>query len=108
MEGLELVAFKIISSVGMAKSSYIEAMKLAQDKDIDGAYDKVKEGESYFTEGHLAHAQLIQKEACGEKITPTLLLIHAEDQLISAETIKIMTIEIIKLNNRLQDLEGKL
>ena len=31
MEGLELVSFKIISAVGMAKSSYIEAMKAASE-----------------------------------------------------------------------------
>ena len=29
MDGLELVSFKIISAVGMAKSSFIEAMKVA-------------------------------------------------------------------------------
>ena len=30
MDGLELVSFKIISAVGMAKSSFIEAMNLMQ------------------------------------------------------------------------------
>ena len=29
MEGLELICFNIISSVGMAKSSYVEAMRAA-------------------------------------------------------------------------------
>ena len=36
--------------------------------------------------GHEAHASLIQKEACGEKTVPTILLMHAEDhQLMNAE-----------------------
>lgn len=32
MDGLELVSFKIISAVGMAKSSFIEAMKECMPK----------------------------------------------------------------------------
>lgn len=32
---------------------------------------------------------------------------HAEDQLMSAETIKMMALEIIKLNQRLYSLENK-
>lgn len=30
MDNLELVSFQIISAVGVAKSSYIEAMKIAE------------------------------------------------------------------------------
>ena len=32
MDNLELVSFQIISAVGVAKSSYIEAMKIAESK----------------------------------------------------------------------------
>ena len=39
------------------------------------------------------------------KIVPNILLMHAEDQLMSAETIKMMALEIIKLNQRLYSLE---
>ena len=35
MDNLELVSFQIISAVGVAKSSYIEAMKIAEKGDFD-------------------------------------------------------------------------
>lgn len=105
MNEMELTCFQIISSVGMAKSAYIEAMKLAEKGNFDLAQDKIKEGEDVFVNGHTAHASLIQKEASGEGVVPTLLLMHAEDQLMSAETIKVMANEIIKLNQRLYALE---
>ena len=76
MDNLELVSFQIISAVGQE-----------------------------FVKGHEAHAGLIQKEANGEKVVPNILLMHAEDQLMSAETIKMMALEIIKLNQRLYSLE---
>ena len=100
MDNLELVSFQIISAVGVAKSSYIEAMKIAEKGDFDLAKAKIKEGDQEFVKGHEAHAGLIQKE-----VVPNILLMHAEDQLMSAETIKMMALEIIKLNQRLYSLE---
>ena len=97
MDNLELVSFQIISAVGVAKSSYIEAMKIAEKGDFDLAKAKIKEGDQEFVKGHEAHAGLIQKEANGEKVVPNILLMHAEDQLMSAETIKMMALEIIKI-----------
>ena len=96
MDNLELVSFQIISAVGVAKSSYIEAMKIAEKGDFDLAKAKIKEGDQEFVKGH---------EANGEKVVPNILLMHAEDQLMSAETIKMMALEIIKLNQRLYLLE---
>ena len=104
MEDLELLSFNIISAVGTAKSRYVQAMYLAEK--VDEARAKIKEGEESFVKGHEAHASLIQKEACGEKTVPTILLMHAEDQLMNAETTKIMAEEIIKLSKRKKKLEG--
>ena len=77
MEDLELLSFNIISAVGTAKSRYVQAMYLAEKGDFDEARAKIKEGEESFVKGHEAHASLIQKEACGEKTVPTILLMHA-------------------------------
>ena len=38
-------------------------------------------------------------------LVPSILLMHAEDQLMSAETIKVMALEIIRLNERVKALE---
>lgn len=72
-------------------------MKLAQNK---------RRRRKLCERSHEAHASLIQKEACGEKTVPTILLMHAEDQLMNAETTKIMAEEIIKLSQRIKKLEG--
>ena len=48
-------------------------------------------------EGHRAHASLIQKEAEGEQTAFSLLLMHAEDQLMTTETLKIITEEFIDI-----------
>lgn len=107
MEGLEMQCFQIISAVGMAKSSYIEAVQEAKKGNIEKAKELIKEGEKAFVGGHEAHAGLIQQEASGEAVQLNMLLMHAEDQLMAAETCKIMAVEMIELYERLLTLEGK-
>jgi PTS system cellobiose-specific IIA component len=101
MEGLELIAFQIISNVGGARSSFIEAIQHAKTGDYEKAQEAIAEGEKFFTEGHHAHAQLIQSEANGELGPITLLLLHAEDQLMSAEAFKILAGEFIDVYKKI-------
>jgi Phosphotransferase system cellobiose-specific component IIA len=97
MECSELLCFEIISSVGTARSSYIEAIQAAKAGEHDKAEELMKEGRISFNKGHEKHRQLVQKEAEGEKTEISLLLIHSEDQLMSAETMEIFAKEIIEI-----------
>lgn len=97
MEGIELVCFEIISAVGTARSLYIEAIQCAKGGDFEKAQELIVEGEKTFTLGHHAHAKLIQQEANGDKVEVQLLLLHAEDQLMSAEGFGIVAKEFIDL-----------
>ena len=90
MEGLELACFEIISNVGTAKSCYINAIHKAKEGDYE-------EGNKMYAEGHKAHVEMIQKEASGESVETCLLLIHAEDQMMSAETFQVLAGEFIDL-----------
>jgi len=101
MEGLELICFQIISSVGTARSIFIEAIREAKDGNIQAARDMIKEGADIFTQGHHSHMELIQKEASGEKTEVNLLLIHTEDMLMSAESFRILAIEFIDLYEKM-------
>jgi PTS system cellobiose-specific IIA component len=107
MEELELACFQIISSAGMAKSSYIEAIKEAKKGDFNKARLCINEGDESYTQGHSVHSKLIQKEAGDKKTNPNLLLLHAEDQLMSVETCKIIACELIESYERIVALENR-
>lgn len=102
MEGLELIAFQVISAVGTARSMYIEAIQEAKLGNFEVAKNMINEGLEVFQQGHHAHAELIQKEANGEIDRIGLLIMHAEDQLMSAETLKIVAEEFIELYQKLK------
>ncbi|NWN96299.1 MAG: PTS lactose/cellobiose transporter subunit IIA [Bacillus sp. (in: Bacteria)] len=103
MDDLELACFNIISFVGSAKSSYIEAIQYAKKGDFEQAETLMEKGVEMFQKGHKSHAELIQKEASGNKTTMTLLLVHAEDQLMAAESFRTIAQEFIDVykNNRI-------
>ena len=108
VEGLEMICFKIISNVGGARSTYIEAIQKAKQGDFEGARESIKAGQEMFLVGHEAHFELIQKEAQGEQVGGSLILVHAEDQLMSAEGFKIIAEEMVASDEKMAELENKL
>ena len=100
MEGLELIAFQIISAVGTARSCYIEAIQEAKRGDYAAAEKLIGEGDAAFVEGHDAHVGLLQQEAEKGGSVVNLLLLHAEDQLMSAEGFKTIAQEFIEVYQR--------
>lgn len=108
MGELERICFQIISNVGMARSSYVEAVQKAKQGDYDGAKACMEAGKQQFLAGHEAHFELIQKEAQGEKVGGSLILVHAEDQLMSAEGFQIIATELIDAYRHMDALERKI
>lgn len=108
MEGIELICFNIIAAVGTARSCYIEAYLASKNGKMDEAQNLISQGDEYFLQGHHAHAELIQKEASGEKSEINLLLIHAEDQLMSAEAFKYLSLELIDIYKEILLIKLKL
>lgn len=103
MDDMELKSFEIISNVGSARSYYIEAIAFAKKYDFDSAEKSMREGINAFNIGHKVHSDLISSEATGEKTPFSLILMHAEDQLMSAEAFKIIATEFIDLYKNLSN-----
>ena len=101
-EEMALVAFQIITAVGTARTQNIEAKHKAGEGRFEEAEAKIKEGQKEFTTGHHAHADLIAKEAGGEKAEYGLLIMHAEDQLMSAEAFGILAEEFITVYKKMK------
>jgi cellobiose PTS system EIIA component len=103
MEQTELIAFQLISQAGSARSHFLEALQLARDGDLESACEKIKIGEEELSDGHKIHAELIQKEAAGNKIEVSLLMIHAEDIMITTETLREIVKELLHMYKKLEN-----
>lgn len=103
LDELNSISFSIISQAGSSRSSYIEAIRAAKDGRLEEAENLVVAGEEAYVRAHDAHMSLVTKEASGEPTTMNLILTHAEDQLMSAESFGILACEFIDLYRKLAD-----
>lgn len=100
-EELARASFQIIAHVGDARSCYLEAISHAKKGDFESASASMERGAEMFRKGHAAHAELVQREAGGDPVNMTLMITHAEDQLMSAEAFGILAEEFIDVHRRI-------
>jgi cellobiose PTS system EIIA component len=97
MENLESVIFQIILHGGNGKSSAMEAIAAAKTGDFEEARQKLKESSNAVNEAHKIQTNLVQGEVRGEKIEVSLLMVHAQDHLMNAITIKDLASEFVDM-----------
>lgn len=97
LEKLQEVAFEIISSIGEAKTFYMNAINLASENKIQEAKEAVNQGNKAFAGAHDKHFEIVQREAKGEQLPFSVLFLHSEDQLMSTELIRDMANQLIKV-----------
>ncbi|MBU5439631.1 PTS lactose/cellobiose transporter subunit IIA [Tissierella sp. MSJ-40] len=95
MQDLELILFQLITNAGDARAFLFKALKASREEKFDDAENYVKDAETSLLKAHEFHSSLIHQEASGELVNISLLLIHAEDQLMATETLKEITKEMI-------------
>lgn len=97
MENLETVIFQIILHGGNGKSAAMEAIAAAKTGDFEGARQKLKESSDAVNEAHKIQTALVQGEVRGEKTEVSLLMVHAQDHLMNAITIKDLATEFVDM-----------
>lgn len=107
MSEIQVACFSIISYVGNAKSCYMQALRVAKEGDFAQARKLVDQGVESYAEGHGAHAALITQEAQTGDVPASLLLMHAEAQLMDAESCKVYVTEYIRLYEQLEELSAR-
>lgn len=94
---MQEAAFMIIAYVGTAKSMYIEALRNVKQGKYEHAQLMIEEADNTYAEAHKLHFEFIQAEASGEDLPFSLMLMHAEDQLLNTETVKLLVEELIEI-----------
>ncbi|MGN1382923.1 MAG: PTS lactose/cellobiose transporter subunit IIA [Eubacterium sp.] len=100
-EAYEQICFQLITASGGAKSAYMAAIGKAKEGAFNEARALIREGDRCLAEAHRPHADMVQKEAAGRRSEMTLILAHAEDQMMSTEIFKAMAEEFISLYEKL-------
>lgn len=95
---LESIVMELIVNGGNARSKALEAIAAASRKDFNLAARKMSECSGSLQQAHECQTGLIQREAMGDQtIAPNLLLVHAQDHLMDAMTIRDLAQQMIRM-----------
>ena len=98
---MEEVIFQLIMHSGDARSSAMEAIQSAKAGNIEKARILLEKANEKLALAHNGQTTLIQDEASGQKAEFSLLLVHAQDHLMTTITLKDLASEIVDIYERL-------
>lgn len=104
---LEITIMNIINHSGEARSYCMEAISYVKSGEFEKAETSLEQANEKLAEAHKSQTSLIQQEARGEAKQISLLLIHAQDHLMNAITIRDMASEFIELYKIVDEIKGE-
>lgn len=106
MGKMEEIIMPLIVESGEAKSAAFEAIRKAKAQDRDGAALQMEYAREHLLQAHHQQTSLLQQEAAGQSITISLLMVHAQDHLMTAMTVKDLAeilIDLYQQNHELRE-----
>ncbi|QIT27430.1 PTS lactose/cellobiose transporter subunit IIA [Raoultella terrigena] len=92
---LEEQVMGIIINAGQSRSLCYEALSCAKEGYFDAADAKMKEATHFSREAHLVQTQLIEADEGEGKTKMTLVMVHAQDHLMTSILAKELIAELI-------------
>lgn len=105
-ESMEMISFGIVATAGPARSLAFEALKAAKAHDFDRADELLKQSSDSLLEAHHQQTELLSKQAGGDEVPVDVLLVHAQDHLMTAMLAQELISELVYLHKEKQDKEA--
>lgn len=96
-EELQMAAFGIILSSGNARTLVHEAFAAMREGDYDKAEQLLEDANADMLEAHHAQTELLQQYASGVDIKIEIIMVHAQDHLMTTMTLREVAIEMLAL-----------
>lgn len=94
-EEIQEVAFTIILHSGEARTIVHEAFKDMRTSKYESATKKLEKADEKLVEAHKAQTNLLQRYANGEDINMEIIMVHAQDHLMSTMTLREVALEML-------------
>lgn len=99
-DALEEVVMGLIINAGQARSLAYSALKQAKAGDFDTARTLMAESHASLNSAHRVQTQLIESDAGEGKMKVSLVLVHAQDHLMTAMLARELIAELIELHEK--------
>ena len=99
---IETIAMELVGNAGEARSLAFEALAQAKNKNFEKAKELLEESKQASLKAHHIQTDLICQEADGNKVEIGLLMVHAQDHLMTSILARELITEIISLYEKIQ------
>ncbi|MGF1735616.1 PTS N,N'-diacetylchitobiose transporter subunit IIA [Photobacterium satsumensis] len=99
---LEEQVMGIIINAGQSRSLSYEALRHAKQGNFAEAEGLMKEAQEFANQAHLVQTQLIEADEGEGKTKMTLIMVHAQDHLMTSMLAKELVAELIELHRKVQ------
>lgn len=97
---LEEAVMEIIVNAGQSRSLCFEALQAARNGRIDEAKRLLQEADGFSRQAHQMQTRLIEQDAGEGRQPMTLIMVHAQDHLMTSLLARELSQEIIHLYQR--------
>lgn len=99
---IEEIAMTIVGNAGEARSLAFEALREAKLGNYDKAQEYLEQSKERSLAAHEMQTELICNEADGKGIEMNLLMVHAQDHLMTSILARELITEMIELYKRIE------
>ena len=96
-EELQVAAFEIILNSGNARSIVHEAFDAMSKGNYALAEEKLKESNDELLKAHQSQTHLLQEYAGGKEVNVEIIMVHAQDHLMTTMTLREVGLEMLEL-----------
>lgn len=101
-EELEEVVMGLIINSGQARNLAYAALKQAKQGDFAAAKTMMEQSRMALNEAHLVQTKLIEGDQGEGKMKVSLVLVHAQDHLMTSMLARELVTELIELHEKLE------
>ena len=102
MIALEEAVMEIIVNAGQSRSLCFEALHAARQGNLDEAKSLLREADGYARQAHKMQTKLIEQDAGEGRQPMTLIMVHAQDHLMTSMLARELITELIELHEKLK------
>ena len=102
MQELEEVVMGLIINSGQARSLAYGALKKAKEGDFEQAKALMDQSRLSLNEAHLVQTKLIEDDMGEGKMKVSLILVHAQDHLMTSMLARELITELIELHEKIK------
>lgn len=101
---MEEIILNIIMHSGKARSCSMDAITAAKKGNFNDARELIVKADEELGYAHTSQTSLIQGEAVNDKIEFSLLLVHAQDHLMTTMTFRDLAVELIEVHEKIYSI----